>query len=244
MRGNIIISKNISLVDEPNFGEYDKNIICDLIRNVDFVFSRCLCIEPFSSKECVIMYNHDIPMCCNSPVGRKIYLATKENYWCQWIYQFAHEYCHHLIDGKMNPNFKGLFWFEETICELASIFHLNRMGEYCFQSPILTHYAQSVAFYLSDLLTKNNNLVKSFRLTKLQPWKEQLQEKVYHRDLYNAIAVVMFPYFEENPHLWKIIRNFGDMEEWTSLEELFAHLEEQATPDYIHSLKQLRACLL
>lgn len=244
MKGSLIISKNISLMENPNFGTFDMDVVGNLISNVDVVFSKCLEIEPFSSKECVIMYNQDEPMCCNSSAGRIIFLATKENYWCQWIYQFAHEYCHHLIDGKMIPNFNGLFWFEETICELASLFHLSRMGEYCFQSPKLTHYAQSVALYLSDLLTKNNNLVESFRLTKLQPWREQLQEKVYHRDLYNAIAVVMFPYFERNPHLWKIIRNFGDMKEWTSLEGLFTHLEEQATPDYIQSLKQLKTCLL
>lgn len=244
MKGSLLISENISFMENPNFGTFDKDVVCSLISNVDVVFSKCLEIEPFSSKECVIMYNQDGPMCCNSSAGRIIFLATKENYWCQWIYQFAHEYCHHLIDGKMIPNFNGLFWFEETICELASLFHLNRMGEYCFQSPKLTHYAQSVALYLSDLLTKNNNLVESFRLTKLQPWKEQLQEKVYHRDLYNAIAVVMFPHFERNPHLWKIIRNFGDMKEWTSLEGLFTHLEEQATPDYIQSLKQLKTCLL
>ena len=205
MRGNIIITKNISLVDEPNFGEYDKNIICDLIRNVDFVFSRCLGIEPFTSKECVIMHNNDGPMCCNSSSGRIIFLSTKGNYWCQWIYQFAHEYCHHLIDGYMIPNFKGLFWFEETICELASLFHLSRMWEYCIQSPQLAQYTPSVERYLSNLLTKNNGLVESFRLGKLSPWKERLQEETYNRDLYNAIAVVMFPYFEQNPYLWKII---------------------------------------
>lgn len=246
MKGKLIISKNISLIEDPNFGTFNKDVVGSLISNVDVIFSKCLEIEPFSSKECVIMYNHDVPMCCNSPVGREIYLATKGNYWCQWIYQFAHEYCHHLIDGKMIPNFKGLFWFEETICELASLFHLSRMREYCSrsQSSQLVLFAPSVTHYLNDLLTKNKNLVESFRMTKLQPWKEQLQEKVYHRDLYNAIAVVMFPYFERNPHLWKIIRNFGDMKEWTSLEGLFTHLEEQATPDYIQSLKQLKTCLL
>lgn len=246
MKGKLIISKNISLIEDPNFGTFNKDVVGSLISNVDVIFSKCLEIEPFSSKECVIMHNNDEPMCCNSSAGRIIYLATKENYWCQWIYQFAHEYCHHLIDGKMNPNFKGLFWFEETICELASLFHLNCMREYCShsQSSQLVHYAPSVTLYLKNLLSKNNKSVESLRLTKLQPWKEQLQEKVYHRHLYNAIAVVMFPFFNENPHLWKIIRNFGDMKERSSLEDLFTHLEEQATADYLHSLKQLRACLL
>ena len=43
-----------------------------------------------------------------------------------YIYMIAHEYCHYLINGPLDGKLETSFWFEESICELASMFFLNR----------------------------------------------------------------------------------------------------------------------
>ena len=94
-------------INSNGFGECDYSVIKALI--------HCVC----ELLECgwdysalpdvnVIHWDEDYPMCSNSDEGcRIICLTTGENYWCQWVYQFAHEYCHHLIDGEMSGEMKG-----------------------------------------------------------------------------------------------------------------------------------------
>lgn len=78
-----------------------------------------------------------------------IFLNAKENYWCQWVYQFAHEYCHHLIDGTLTGEWSNLLWFEETICELSSLYNLNKMIDY-YTTNGLPGYSPSVQVYLDN----------------------------------------------------------------------------------------------
>ena len=69
-------------------------------------------------------------MCSNIGNDRIIYLHTRGDFWCQWIYQFAHEYCHHIINGTMTGELSGLMWFEESVCELASMYNLNSLFKF------------------------------------------------------------------------------------------------------------------
>ena len=71
-------------------------------------------------------------------------------------------------------------------------------------------------------------------------FEDSLKVKQYQRDLYNAIAVIMYPLFMENPPLWKMILNIGDIRSWTSLEDLFSHLEATADDSFRESLSRLR----
>ncbi|MDG1670574.1 MAG: hypothetical protein P8H96_06890, partial [Akkermansiaceae bacterium] len=52
-------------------------------------------------------------------------LDTHKTYWSQYAYQWAHELCHVLCgfreDGRENK------WFEETLCELSSLFCMRAM---------------------------------------------------------------------------------------------------------------------
>lgn len=243
------IAPNISFIDDDLFGNYDKEIVFSLLKTVDIIFSNSMELKPFSSSNCAILYNHfkANPMCCDSCNGHYIFLHVKENYWCKWLYQFSHEYCHHLINGKMSGDLKGLKWFEETICELASMYNLKMMSEVWKYSsePLKRHFVPAFLDYLNDLQTKHPLLYEQTLHPKfLQFWDNRLKEPIYHRDLYNAIAVRIFPLFLQDPHLWKIILHFGDMENWDSLEDLFLHLRRNATPDYSDSLEKLHLLLL
>lgn len=46
----------------------------------------------FSTRQCVIVPAGDVPMCAKVGEQHFIFLKTKDNHWCQWVYQFAHEY--------------------------------------------------------------------------------------------------------------------------------------------------------
>ena len=193
----------------------------------------------FSTRRCIVLPTEGAPMC--SKVGEEhiIFLNAKENYWCQWVYQFAHEYCHHLIDGTLTGEWSNLLWFEETICELSSLYNLNKMIDFCTTNG-LPGYSPLVQVYLDNLMTKN----KAYNLDASGGWylekSEILKNEKYKRDLYNAIAVMMYPLFVKNPNLWKLILNIGDIRSWTTLDDLFSHLEATADCSYSESLCGLR----
>lgn len=90
----------------------------------------------------------------------------------------------------------------------------------------------------------NNKGRQTFQLSEDGGWydvyKEQLAARGYHRDLYNAIAVLLFPLFLENPHLWKLIMHIGDIRVWQSLEDLLNHLQLKADDTYLESFLKMR----
>lgn len=189
---------------------------------------------------------------------RIIFLTVKDNYWCQWTYQFAHEYCHHLINGAMNGGLTGLQWFEETLCELASLFCLSKS-----QNPGLwnqwgcPHYAPCVQSYLDTHLYESLHLRQEYYLWNncehhlgIRPWLDILEEKSipgkekYQRNLYNAVASLLLPSFLRTPELWHIIAHIGDSSRWQSLEELLSHLESEMSEAFHADLQELRRILL
>lgn len=67
--------------------------------------------------------------------GRRIIrLATSGRYWCQYVLQFAHEFCHEIANfDKQNTGRHE--WFEESVCELASLVTLYRMSRTWTEHP-------------------------------------------------------------------------------------------------------------
>lgn len=233
MMPNIIFNENGA------FGNTNYEVVRLLLYMVDVNMMSAIERPFFSTRRCIVVPTEDAPMC--SKVGEEhiIFLNVKENYWCQWVYQFAHEYCHHLIDGTLTGEWSNLLWFEETICELSSLYNLNKMVDFCSTNG-LPGYSSSVQVYLGNLLTKNN----AYNLNASGGWylekSEILKNEKYKRDLYNAIAVMMYPLFVKNPTLWKLILNIGDIRSWTTLDDLFSHLEATADCSYSESLCRLR----
>ena len=231
---------NIILTENAAFGNTNYYVVRALLYMVDNNMMEAIGKQYFSTRLCVVVPTEEDPMCVKEGEQHIIFLATKEDLWCQWVYQFAHEYCHHLIDGSLLGEWSDLLWFEETICELSSLYNLNKMIEYCINNE-LQLYAPSVKNYLENLLTKNNG---AYKLNAEGGWykqyEESLKEEGYKRDLYNAIAVLMYPLFVDNPNLWKLILNIGDIRSWTSLDELFNHLEVTADGSYRESLGRMR----
>jgi hypothetical protein len=230
---------NITILQSEAFGKPDYEIVQSLLHMVDINMMTALGLPCFSTKQCVVIHTNNVPMCSNCGSLHHILLTAKDNYWCQWVYQFAHEYCHHLINGTLSGEWSDMLWFEETICELSSLYNLHKMIGFCLDHG-LPDYALSVQAYLCNLLTKNCNV---YNLNAGGNWytkyEKTLSKNLYQRELYNAIAVLMFPLFCKNPNLWKIILNIGDIRSWNSLEELFEEFRTNADASYAHSLEKL-----
>lgn len=242
----ITVSDKIRLVECSEFGNFNRDIVMDFLRMVQQNFYLWLGGQPEDERYCVIIYHDKYPMCIKCGSNHIIQLCTHDNYWCQWVYQFSHEYCHHLINGPSGNGVRGMMWFEETVCELASIHNLYEMVLFCTASPnkIRLRYAQAVQDYLYAHLL---SLQPSRQYTCgefLSLHTEELAQPVYHREIYSGIASYMLPLFLANPNLWKIILHFGDMRRWPSLEALFRHLQDTADDSYSLSLCKLQKLLL
>lgn len=234
------ISPNIHITKDPNFGVYNELIVHRLLQQVQIDFAYWIGNNVFQTSNCYLFYKDKCPTIYDmGEVGHRICLHVKNDDWWRWTYQFAHEYCHHLINGPMQGCIMGLLWFEETICDLASIYHLNRLIALCDALQIDNQYKTFViSCYNANLGTLQKNSQEY-----LKSVAAQLAEPVYHREIYSNLSATMLPLFLDNPHLWKIILHFGDMRQWNSLEDLFQHLERNATVDYVYSLKKLRLLL-
>jgi hypothetical protein len=71
------------------------------------------------------------PMTAIRPSGTGdyiIFLNTGDRLWSQFAYQFAHEFCHILCDYERLWSHTSNHWFQESLCELASIFALKQMA--------------------------------------------------------------------------------------------------------------------
>ena len=230
---------NIRLVKNEAFGNPNYRIVRMFLNMVDNNMMQALGKPFFSTKQCEVIPTKECPMCSIDGDGHVIRISAKDDYWCRWVYEFAHEYCHHIIDGALTGEWCNLLWFEETICELSSIFNLHKMIAFCGTKG-LKIYIPDVKKYRDDLLNKN-----AYDLTSNEGWyykyaSDLSKDDGYKRELYNAIAALIFPLFKENPHLWKIILHIGDIRSWNSLEDLFSHLIAESDESYKESLIKLK----
>ena len=217
------ISHNMTI--EPNgFGQYNHKVVNYLLASVRSLMGNYAKDE----KQCIILHRDDGPMCCSIGNYHIIFLHAHDNYWCQWVYQFAHEYCHHIIDGKMTGELGGLMWFEETLCELCSIYCIHHFVNWCENNPLPRQYAPSVREYL-DQLTSGQLCADHLR-DYISQNLDLLSSPDYQRGIYKRIAATILPSFVACPDLWRIIPLIGDSRQWLKLDELFQHFEAELSP--------------
>src|SRR5262245_35006495 len=73
------------------------------------------------------------------PAGEiRVKLNVEGTYWAQFAFQFGHEMGHIVCGFEEYPN--PNLWFEETLCEAASLFVLGRMAESWKTRPPYPHW--------------------------------------------------------------------------------------------------------
>lgn len=203
-------------VSDDDWGDIQPNEIAILLQDTAFHINRLL-RSPFDEKIRVVPSQVDHPKVLyrESPEDpHTIWISARDNDWCKFAYQFAHEFCH-VLSGhenlKENPN----NWFHEAICELSSMFTIRRMSVRWLTHPAFPNqkvYAASLREYGQNLL--NNQDAQLPANMSLYGWlssyeNELRQIPVDEKEQRNnqvLVASHLLPIFEKTPNGWNAIR--------------------------------------
>ena len=137
-------------------------------------------------------------------------LDTSKTFWSQYSYQVAHEFGHVHCGFQPGPNHNQ--WFEESVCETASLFCLRAMAKSWQTKPPYPNwasYAPALGKYAEDVITKRTyksefetkGLAKFYR-----DHEAEFRGNATERQLNGAIALALLPYLEEQPSRWAAFR--------------------------------------
>lgn len=181
-------------------------------------------------------FSHDI-------LGRiRIGLAAEDSHWAQFAFQFGHEFCHVLAQhsdiakrGWHTPQHANL-WFEESLCETASLFVLKRMADtWTAQppNPEWRSYAPSLAAYATERLARPEHQLPAGQ--KFTEWFREnepaLRANAALREKSVIIATQLLLLFEAEPARWEAAcyLNLGKHDRDKSLVQYFGEWQA-ATP--------------
>jgi hypothetical protein len=140
----------------------------------------------------------------------QVHLHASEKNWHLYTYEFAHELCHILSNYEENTGPGGSRynqWFEETLCETASLFALKSLATTWKNSPPAPEWSAT-----ADKLNRFFDLLVSEGHRRLPPhsplaaWlhdnEERLRHDPYQRQKNEVVANLLLPLFEANPEHW------------------------------------------
>ncbi len=143
----------------------------------------------------------------------RVRLSVKDRYWARYAYEFAHELSHILTHYEHHAYPVGTTynqWFEESLCEVASLFALRQLSAVWESSPPYRHwvaYAPNFERYAQHLLSERHRRLPPE--VSLAAWFERnaadLTQTPYLRSHNEIVANVLLPLFEENPQIWEAI---------------------------------------
>ncbi len=142
-------------------------------------------------------------------------LDSSDRAWAQLAFQFTHEFCHIICNYRNVDN--PQMWFEETICECASLYSLRQMGVNWQTHPPYPNwksYSAALAGYANDRIAAQqgkDDTLPGFYKKHLA----ELEKTSTNRELNNFVAVKLLPLFEKTSSGWRAIRylNMGDASE-------------------------------
>ena len=136
----------------------------------------------------------------------RVKLATGGTLWAQYSFQFAHEFGHILCSYNSDEHRNK--WFEESICELASLFALRRMTDVWAQKPPYPNW-KSYAPYLKEYAQERIKKAALPEGTTLAKWYEDnapvLAANAVDRDRNTTVAATLLPLFEAAPEKWEAV---------------------------------------
>jgi hypothetical protein len=139
-----------------------------------------------------------------------IRLDTEQTYWSQYSYQFAHEFCH-VLCGFRDADRRNK-WFEETLCETASLFVMRAMARTWKESAPYAHwrdYRDALRNYADDVIRKRDRIheIHARGLPEFyRTHQAELESNPTSRELNGAMSIVLLHLFEEQPERWEAVR--------------------------------------
>lgn len=145
----------------------------------------------------------------------------------QLVFQLAHELCHFsLFDGIQSVNLK---WFEETLCDTATLFFL---GKYAELKPYPERHI--VENYLSNCLLSDK--YEEFPIEQISTMER------YDRKKQRYLAIQLLSLFKMFPEFWTQIHHYSEVEAST-LEELEKGFESIVGKTFVKEFSMLRVIL-
>lgn len=151
-----------------------------------------------------------VPMVLYPPAGadeRVVLLTARGRNWENYVYEFGHELCHiqARYEWRAGTALEAHQWFEEALCETASLFVLRQMAvrwQTAPPWPALRSRAPLLADYAQLLLDEPHRQGN----TSLSHWvnghANQLTGHPYHRALNEYVANRLLALFEARPEGW------------------------------------------
>ena len=221
------------------FDQFNLKDVTLLSSIFDSIKDTLSCGNPLRDEIVLVLHKDECPMC--SRLGKKICAISlhcpEDLSGLQYAYQFAHEFCHWMIGGSLSGERKGLFWLEETICELASFHCLSVLR---FQwSSFAPHYPlEYVDIYIRDMLKVGSPAAPLPLQGYIDAHQEELYTPFYHRDLYAQMALALYPHFLMMPNLWRLLPYLGNMQQYLLLSDWLADVAMR-TPENLHFLVRM-----
>ena len=155
----------------------------------------------------VSRWNRDYPLSVYDKRPYQVLLTARETYWCQYVYQFSHELCRILTHFDRYKTHKHK-WFEESLCELASLHVLRSLAKVWKEDP------PSEVFEASAFAKNHQTYAENVERNTLTPSKSDLsawlnrnidllERKPTCRELNRVVAVSLQSSFSQNPALWR-----------------------------------------
>ncbi|MBO5953450.1 MAG: hypothetical protein J6Q53_04950 [Oscillospiraceae bacterium] len=146
-------------------------------------------------------FNAPNPVCYRSL--QVIVLHTKPSRWAQCAYQFAHELCHYAIPGDVPSSLR---WFEESICQTASLYFLKQIGYFWHRHGVDLKTSDGAPYYLSFIQYANDDASKAEVFDLKDPTViRHLESNCYDRSKNDHVANHLLPIFTDHPEIWKAV---------------------------------------
>ncbi len=180
----------------------------------------------------------------------EVFLPARNRYWSWYGFEFAQQVCRILTNYDICKGHKHR-WFDETLCQLASLFALRRMADSWVGNPPPTvPMASEFAPYHREYAERIEQQHEPPTPEGLPAW---LREQIDQLEAGSAdpvrtmtLAVALLPEFRRDPSLWV---DCGALNTWDAhgdgdfaayLDSWSARIQEQGTaprtPQFLHRL--------
>ena len=192
-------------INNANWGATSLSAIRGVLESAYRVLTEAFMKAPVQAIR-VSRWGNDHPLLVKEERPYLIYLATSDRYWCQYSYQFAHELCHILTNADSFRNHKHK-WLEEALCDLASLFVLDRLADSWTTNPPPT--VANAAEFAPHHRTYAERIEQQHSLPPHQCLADWLRGQLDHLEAdaenreWNAIvAVALLAEFRRDTTLW------------------------------------------
>ncbi|MGB0775088.1 MAG: hypothetical protein ACPGUY_04535, partial [Akkermansiaceae bacterium] len=100
-------------------------------------------------------------------------------------------------------------WFEETICEMSSLYCMRAMAVDWEKNPPYPNwknYSKSIVSYTDNVIAKYEKVDAATMADYYKKHEAELRKSSTLRHLNGAMAAAMLPVFEKNPSHWEAVR--------------------------------------